>query len=103
MSKRSNIPTGPSMYQLETWTYAAKAYAEGRVDTDPTIEIPEQYRSGIRAEAEAHVARLEQNRVSRANAQRYRASRSSDGEVIIGSPSGVEEVYVPPRVVWRDD
>ena len=100
MKKRIDLTPGPSQIQINIWIDEAKAFAERRSPTDPTREIPEPYRSDIRAIAQQHLRRIEQNRVAETNAARYTYRSSPDGE-IMEEPSGLEEQFAEPdEILW---
>jgi len=100
---------------LRDWT---RAYAAGRDDTDPTapgvnvgkdrfgrpIVLDEPTRASLRADALAHLERLETTRVARAEAARYGGPTSRDytGEIVDAYPRGtpIERRHVPQT--WDD-
>lgn len=65
---------------------AAKAYGEGRSDTDPTLTLSVLDQREVRHEVIEHLRRLEQNRIARLDAMRHVAGRSSNGELCDSDP-----------------
>lgn len=63
-----------------------KAFAEGRVEHDPTVEggVTDDERAELRAWAREHLERMENDRLARVYASRCRAGRAADGELVDG-------------------